>query len=949
MAVEIPKESKVYTTVYETFKGVDFTNDATNVFYRRSPTGKNMLPDIDGRPYKRSGWKIEVPASEFKTVAGRDVDVITDRAYYFELGGKDYIVIFNNLGVFSYSEDGLALILNDSNIDPNKAFFFEGGGDAGFYFFKEQSLVKWDGANLTYPNPKVPTILVGCDPDGAGTFNEAVNMLTRKRTVQYWCDGESTTFTVPSAFKTGADAPVVKVRDPSDGGWVEAVAGTDYSLWGTNQIKFDNEHVPQVVVQGEDNLQVTYTPDDAGQMEQESNVHTAWKTISVTENRTEVDEGTKESYTTKVTSTWDYTSATFTLKNPKRNADGTVAVRVQRRKKVDDEYVWDYMDTSYVKRLFTAYSGDYKVTSKKALYDSNIPVYSSKSTGRMGDWVRIGQNKWKRTRTKVTTKTYKIRLEYDRWVYDESDTATTDSINAFFGTTRCAIFGNGIINQAFLTASTSQDYNTRVWYSAATDPTYFPDTNYVEVGSTDKPIMGLIRVGEYLGIIKQGSGTETSVYLAYPTSFENETTYAVKQSVNGIGAISNGAFNILNDEPLFLSAEGVMGIEPSEDESRQIRNRSHYINKRLCAEDNLSSAISFVHEGMYWLAVNNHCYILDGSQKSSWANTKTNLQYECYYLENIPAQCFAKMGGRLWFTDFDGNLCRFKDESDTVQYSDDYATDDVTQNVITASVSPTAGVYQKSALSGVEIKADTLIEDYWDADVKADLYENGAVFQFDSEYTSIDNVAIVLYPEYSGETYEETIDFTVTESGGHKYVNITAEQSKIEDLPTRGGHSLFYDFYGIYITYISGEPIEVNVGDIIKSPSAFYTVDEVNETTVSVRQGIPIEGIWGTIADDDGSPHYFKNLQKKGCLVSLLPSSDSGVEVWLQADEKEPVKIGETDAKNYELPFDFYIKKKVKKYKRLQIICKNNVIGDSFGVDQIIKSYTFGNYSKNRG
>lgn len=59
MPLEIPKSAKVYTTAYSDFKGVDYTNDATNVWKKRSPTGLNMSPDLDGKPYKRKGWKVE--------------------------------------------------------------------------------------------------------------------------------------------------------------------------------------------------------------------------------------------------------------------------------------------------------------------------------------------------------------------------------------------------------------------------------------------------------------------------------------------------------------------------------------------------------------------------------------------------------------------------------------------------------------------------------------------------------------------------------------------------------------------------------------------------------------------------------------------------------------------------------------------------------------------------
>jgi hypothetical protein len=507
---------------------------------------------------------------------------------------------------------------------------------------------------------------------------------------------------------------------------------------------------------------------------------------------------------------------------------------------------------------FNAYTSTLTVTPKAGLWNADIPraetvhkpiedsAWYSTGTKRH----QVGKVIYKQTRRTVNTYSYLVRLTYDYYYY-RSGGAVDEGKTAFSYATRASVYGSGIINQVFLTASTWSNYNTRVWYSYATDPSYFPDTNYIEVGATDTPIMGLMKVGGYLGVIKQGTPSDTSIYLAYPTTFDDNTTYAVKQSINGIGAVSNGAFNILNEEPMFLSAEGIMAIEVSEEDTdRQLRNRSFYINKPLVKEPNISDAISFVYDGMYWLAVNDRCYVLDGSQKLSWENSKTNLQYEAYYLENIPAHCFSKFNGQLWFTDNKGNACRFKGDNDGLQYVDEY---------------------------------------------------------------------------YTGET-----DFTVS----------VAPSTEMVD-----GNTLYY----FAKTAISGG--DVMDGDLIhdEEDDVWYTVTKVEETKVYVGIGCGIDAVWGTIADDDGTAHYFKNLKKKGSLVSILPATDSGVKVYLKPDEKPESYVGETDSLKHILPYDFYTKKKIKKYKRLQIICRNNSYNDSFGIAQIIKSYTFGNYSKNKG
>ena len=91
----------------------------------------------------------------------------------------------------------------------------------------------------------------------------------------------------------------------------------------------------------------------------------------------------------------------------------------------------------------------------------------------------------------------------------------------------------------------------------------------------------------------------------------------------------------------------------------------------MLEEVDLQKAYSFVWKGMYLLAVNNHVYVLDGSQRNSWGNQKTNLVYECYFLDNVPAKCMFSYNDQLWFSDGEGNLCRFKDPTEEDAYRDD--------------------------------------------------------------------------------------------------------------------------------------------------------------------------------------------------------------------------------------------------------------------------------------
>lgn len=253
------------------------------------------------------------------------------------------------------------------------------------------------------------------------------------------------------------------------------------------------------------------------------------------------------------------------------------------------------------------------------------------------------------------TPNFRIKAEYSHVDFSEKET-----VKAFFNTTRNANFSTGISNTVFISGCLSTNYSSRVWWSYVNNPLYFPDVNYVEVGSNDTSVMGLCKVGDYLGAVKQSKTTDTAIFLLYPTSFDDDTTYAVKQGVQGVGALSKYTFNILGDETLFLSPNGVVAIVPNQDEEHKVQNRSFFIDGRLLKDD-VSSAYSFVYEGMYYLAVDGKCYVLDGNQRNSWGNDKTNLVYECYLLENIPADCFMKYNDELWFSN-PKNVCRFRTE-----------------------------------------------------------------------------------------------------------------------------------------------------------------------------------------------------------------------------------------------------------------------------------------------
>lgn len=139
------------------------------------------------------------------------------------------------------------------------------------------------------------------------------------------------------------------------------------------------------------------------------------------------------------------------------------------------------------------------------------------------------------------------------------------------------------------------------------------------------------------------------------------------------------------------------------------------------------------------------------------------------------------------------------------------------------------------------------------------------------------------------------------------------------------------------------------------------------------KSGKPVSAVWSTAFDDDGLPELLKTLRKKGSMVVLVPFAHTGCDVTLVKDGDQFQHLGYSntsifsfdevnfgyaldDEGNEEkdepqfifssntVAYDRFIKKKVKKYKRLQIIVSNDR-AEPFSIVKVVKTYDL-DYSK---
>lgn len=262
MTMEIPSAPKVNTTVYDNFRGVDYTNDPSNIWHRRTSDGMNMLPDEAGRPFKRTGWEKVITADNFADKFAEDTgasyspsEITIRKCYYFELAGLDHIVIFTNYGVFIY-RDGELLSYPTVSYDADliesfdRAFFFEGAGKSAFYIyggFKIWEYAYTDNDTFTWQTvePHVPRVNIGVDArHESGTSYENINMLS-----DYICEEfQDNSFLRVTSATTDVSGGSVTVSDvqfiamlPSAGTYVFTYTDADHSwLLGGDQVMISN-------------------------------------------------------------------------------------------------------------------------------------------------------------------------------------------------------------------------------------------------------------------------------------------------------------------------------------------------------------------------------------------------------------------------------------------------------------------------------------------------------------------------------------------------------------------------------------------------------------------------------------------------------------------------------------------------------------------------------------
>ena len=127
--------------------------------------------------------------------------------------------------------------------------------------------------------------------------------------------------------------------------------------------------------------------------------------------------------------------------------------------------------------------------------------------------------------------------------------------------------------------------------------------------------------------------------------------------------------------------------------------------------------------------------------------------------------------------------------------------------------------------------------------------------------------------------------------------------------------------------------------------------------------GAAIDAVWATKYDDDGTPALLKTMIKRGCCVTIKPYARSSGTIYFRSDrtsgaeraiaarQMDILDFTDIDFERFtfntdDSPQEIFLNRKVKNYKRLQIIARNREVNEGFGIFQITKHYVVGNYAK---
>ncbi len=183
------------------------------------------------------------------------------------------------------------------------------------------------------------------------------------------------------------------------------------------------------------------------------------------------------------------------------------------------------------------------------------------------------------------------------------------------------------------------DYHNYIFFcgrnsTGYADPSYFGILNYMQDGVGMSPITGIMCVSDTLMVLKSDTQQDSAIYFHTATDSNLHLMPRIYPSVQGLSGLGcMGACCNFLDDPIFISRLGVEGVGQLKIASeRSNEHRSRLIDTKLVNTD--LSQVSLEEWGGY-LCVLTEGRIFLADSRQRYQDETGAMQYEWYYLENI--------------------------------------------------------------------------------------------------------------------------------------------------------------------------------------------------------------------------------------------------------------------------------------------------------------------------
>jgi hypothetical protein len=142
------------------------------------------------------------------------------------------------------------------------------------------------------------------------------------------------------------------------------------------------------------------------------------------------------------------------------------------------------------------------------------------------------------------------------------------------------------------------------------DPTYFPENGFYKY---PERVKGFSKQYDYLVVHREGGIHQ----ITYSMSDTGTVSFPSKPINDEVGTIATQSIQIIENNPVFLSKDGVYMLTASNvRDERNVTHISLTVDRKLLLESGLNQAVSIDYDKKYWLAVNGKVYVLDYAQKT---------------------------------------------------------------------------------------------------------------------------------------------------------------------------------------------------------------------------------------------------------------------------------------------------------------------------------------------